>query len=373
MYDRPVAPTSLIGREQELELLAHLARGGQNSRLVAPRRYGKTSLLGSVGERLRAERFVVVHADFSRVRRLEDVALRLRAAWDLALSSTSGLRRFWRRLDKRVGGYLEIGVPGIARGGITIASSDPPRPLEALHELLAIPEHLPGTRHRAFVVFDEFPELLTVSDDLDGIVRSHIQHHGEAASYCFAGSQASVMRALFDDRRRALFAQARAVDLGPLREDQLRSWLADRFSRAEGPDAGSNAESLARAVYDQTRGHPQRAMMLAHFVWERLPASSAGDFAIALSAAIREASGEIEQMWRDLNPGQRRALAAAAAGYPHLLGSSALAASGSAKATMQSARKALLAEGQLRESERGGVEPTDPFVALWLEQADLSS
>lgn len=372
IFDRPVAPTALIGREHELELLAHLARGGQNSRLVAPRRYGKTSLLGSVGERLRAERFVFVHADFSRVRRLDDVALRLKAAWEKALSSTSGMRRFWRQLDKRVGAYMEIGVPGVARGGITIASADRRRPLEAVHELLAIPEHLPGTRRRAFVVFDEFPELLTVSDDLDGIVRSHIQHHGGTASYCFAGSQASAMRALFEDRRRALFAQARDIELGPLQEDQLRSWLADRLSRDNGAAANSNAEALAQAVYDQTRGHPQRAMMLAHFVWERLPASGPDEFRTALSMAIKEASGEIEQMWSNLNPGQRRALAAAAAGYRHLLGPSALAASGTAKTTMQAARKALLAEGYLREHERGGVEPTDPFVALWLEQADAT-
>ena len=355
VYDRPLAPELALRRQVEADLMAELARGGQSSRLVAPRRYGKTTLIGMVGAELAREGFVFAHGDFSRVRQLDDVVARLRAAWEPALDRR-GTSRLWRQINRRLAGYLEVGVPGIARAGIRIPAAARPRPIEALHELLAIPERLPRGR-RAFVCFDEFPELLTARDDMDGLVRSHIQHHGHAASYCFAGSQASVMRVLFEDRRRPLFAQAREVGLSPIPGAELRTWLAERIGRT---GSAGRAEALARAIVERTDGHPQRALMLAHFAWERV-----GDLDAALTDAVGQASGEIEQMWRDLEPGQRRALATAAAGYRHLLGSDALAASGSAKTTMQAARRALLTDGHLREVD-GGVQVTDPFVPLWL-------
>ena len=355
VYDRPLAPGLAVRRQLETDLLLELARGGQSTRVVAPRRFGKTTLIATVGAELAPEGFLFVHADFSRVRQLDDVVARLRAAWAPALDRR-GTSRLWRQISQRVDAHVEVGLPGVARGGITIAPAARREPIEALHELLAIPERLPRGR-RAFVCFDEFPELLTARDDLDGIVRSHIQHHGSAASYCFAGSQASAMQVLFEDRRRPLFAQAREIRLGPIPTAELGAWLTERFGESLPAVPG---DVLAQAIIGRTGGHPQRAMMLAHFVWER-----AGDVEAALAEALNQASGEIEQMWRDLEPGQRRALATAAAGYRRLLGSDALAASGSAKTTMQAARRALLIDGHLREGE-GGIEVSDPFVPLWL-------
>jgi hypothetical protein len=44
-YSGPVGSDDLIGRDAETEQLQRTAEEGNNSRLVAPRRYGKTSLL----------------------------------------------------------------------------------------------------------------------------------------------------------------------------------------------------------------------------------------------------------------------------------------------------------------------------------------
>ena len=47
-YDRPLPPAELVDRAPELERLIELARPGQSSRLGAPRRFGKTTLLGAL-------------------------------------------------------------------------------------------------------------------------------------------------------------------------------------------------------------------------------------------------------------------------------------------------------------------------------------
>ena len=37
------------------------------------------------------------------------------------------------------------------------------------------------------MIFDEFQDLLVAREDLDGLLRSHIQYHGDAAAYVYAG------------------------------------------------------------------------------------------------------------------------------------------------------------------------------------------
>ena len=44
VYDDPLPPDALIDRDEEARKLLSLAEGGHNTRLSAPRRYGKTSI-----------------------------------------------------------------------------------------------------------------------------------------------------------------------------------------------------------------------------------------------------------------------------------------------------------------------------------------
>jgi hypothetical protein len=366
-YDEPLRPAELVDRDEERRQLTGLAEAGQNSRLVAPRRYGKTTLLGAVADDLSQDGMLAVYVDCSRTTALEDVVVRLRQAWRKALGG-SGRRseRVWRELDRRVNVSVTLGVPGVG----SLTASRPGQPasdagvFEALHALLDAPLRLHETADkRSFIVLDEFHDLLTARDDLDGILRSHAQHQRGAAAYCFAGSQASAMRALFADRRRPLFEQAREVRLGALDVPALLGWLEDRFDNGGRPVAPEAIDRLGTL----TAGHPQRAMMVAHFLWSEAR-RDAGGLERALANAIHEASDGLEQTWSALTGVQRRALSAAAEGHDRLLTKAALERAQVGKPTMQSARKSLLAEGHLLDIGNGQVRISDPFLGLWLAQ-----
>jgi uncharacterized protein len=347
LFDRPLSPDQLIDREAELRLLAEMAEAGQSTRLSAPRRYGKTTLLGALAARMRPT-WLVAHADLSGVVDIADAALRLRQAWSDAISEA---QRPPRAVARRVASLrleVEVGVPG-AR--VRASRETRTTALEALHELLDLPTKI-GKR-RALVIFDEFSELLTAGE-LEGIVRSHVQRHGERASYCFAGSQMSVMSSIFGDTRRPLYAQARHVDVAPLPREDLVEWLCARDPRL--------GEGVAAELADRARGHPQRAMLMAHFLWEQ-PARTESDLAAAVEAAMREARPEIEQLRDSLSPAQRRVLDAAGRGHRKLLAASVLAETGLPKSTAQAARDALMARGLLRSAE-GGHVPVDPFASF---------
>ena len=81
---------------------------------------------------------------------------------------------------------------------------------------------------RVVVVFDEFQDLLVARKDLDGLLRSRIQYHGDAAVYVYAGSEPSMMHELFEARERPLFGQADPLDLGPLPQPETLDDLAGR-------------------------------------------------------------------------------------------------------------------------------------------------
>src|SRR4051795_793236 len=132
-------------------------------------------------------------------------------------------------------------------------SADRPAAESVLPRLLDLPRLLwDADRVPTLVVFDEFQDLLVARRDLDGLLRSHIQYHGDAAAYVYAGSEPSMMRELFDRQERPLFGQADPLSLGPLPIDDAIRDLAARFA-AEGLDPREALGELA--VFGA--GHPQ--------------------------------------------------------------------------------------------------------------------
>jgi len=360
-YDRPLPPEDSIDRPREQALLAELADGGQTSRLAAPRRFGKTTLIGALAADLRAAGWVVCVTDFSRCRTIEDIGERLYDGWRRALDRR-GTRTAWKRANRDVEAGVEAGVPGIARASVRGKSvGRGERPLARLHALLAMPETL-AVERRILVVFDEFQDLLTAGEDIDGLVRSHVQHHAGLASYCYAGSQASLMRALFEDRQRPLFGQAREVTLAPFTAEAIAQWVQARFAAAGRRLPAESAGALGAGA----SGHPQRAAMVAHFLWEQARLDEDG-LRAAEAAALSAAEGELEQLWSDLTRPQRQVLGAVAEGEAKLLSARSLERMGLGKSTAQQARDVLEAEGYLR-GDAGAIVATDPFVARWLRQ-----
>jgi uncharacterized protein len=360
-YDRPLPPQDAIDRPDERTLLAELAEGGQTSRLSAPRRYGKTTLIGALAAELRDRRWIVCVPDFSRARTIEDVAERLHDGWRRSLDRP-GTRSAWKKANRELEAAIEAGIPGVARATVRgRRAGRGERPLARLHALLALPERLAvAEKRRILVVFDEFQDLLTAGEDLDGLVRSHVQHHVGIASYCYAGSQASLLRALFEDRSRPLFGQAREVTLSPLPTDAIAAWVVGRF-RVGGRSLPADA---AAALAAGTAGHPQRAAMVSHFLWQQPRLSEAGVRA-AEAEALRAAAGELEQLWSGLTRAQRQVLGSVVEGQATLLSKSSLESMGLGKSTAQQARDVLKAEGHIR-SDGGRFSVTDPFLASWL-------
>jgi hypothetical protein len=356
-FSKPASADELIDRERDLDLLVRLAEGSSNSRLTAPRRYGKTTLLKRVRAEVEALGMNTVYVNFFGLLSVTEAADRIEDAYRKSLHGpvrnlAVGMIRTFRPTLK------------LPKAGVSLAPAIETEVGRRLGWLLDLPlKIMERTGNPTLVVFDEFQDVLLTKPPLDGLIRSRLEQHEDGASYIFAGSHPGMMRRLFGDRTRPFYGQARAVRLGPLPDDALGEYIGARFARS-GRDVGDIFEPLLETA----RGLPQRAMLLAHFLWERTPPGGASDedgWLRALDDAYLELRDELDSIWQGLADAERRALAAIARGPGLLTKKSVLEELQLARSTARDARDRLLEEGYV-QGEGDELEIVDPLFARWV-------
>ncbi|MGI8434805.1 MAG: hypothetical protein ACR2LE_08745 [Nocardioidaceae bacterium] len=378
-FESPITADSLIDRRDELHQLHLAAADGAHVRVAGPRRYGKTSLLLAHQANLAETGWRTVHVDFYGVTSLVEVCARLATAYGRIKDNR--IRSHLESLNSRLGMTLTTTGVGITLGP-RAAQPSQDASLTAAAELLDLPVRLfEHDRRQTLVVFDEFQDLLSAGSTLDGLLRSHVQYHGESATYVYAGSQPSLMRRLFTDRERPLYGQAEPLELAPLPIDEVLVELGQRFADLEEDPGEALAPLVAAAA-----GHPQRTMLLAHLLHRELGMRAggsttlenegAGSEGLALAdAIIGRALSQTDEahraVWDGLSAGKKAVLAALADGI-RPTGSRATERSGFTRATRQSALRELGREGQHIRRVRTHAEGSgdwqyiDPLFARWV-------
>jgi uncharacterized protein len=237
-----------------------------------------------------------------------------------------------------------------------------------LFDRLALPRRLQERHGRqCAIAFDEFQDVVRVGDALTGTIRSELEQHGKVAAYLFSGSHPGLMRDLFSDRRHAFFAQAKPIDLPPLAADDLAQYIGSRFDSG-GRDAGEALEPLLRTA----DGHPQRAMLLAHHLYENTKSGATAtseEWVAAFAGATRDAEPEVQAAWDSWTNSERRLMAVIAERTTPLQGRVARERYGISKTgSNQDTVQGLHGDGQVvaDESTSTGWRVVDPLLELWL-------
>lgn len=352
---KPVSPGDVIDRSAETERLVALAYEGNNARLVAPRRFGKTSLLLRVQAQLEEEAWAPVYVDLLGIATADDFSARIERAYTQQLKGA--IAKWWAGVRRSLKPSVSAGG-GPVPGSISLDLSGQSK--EALAERLDLPLKVrEKTGKRVHVVFDEFQELDQLPHkNMDQIVRSVIQHHGDAASYIFAGSELHMMEMMFADSKRAFYGQTQKVGLQPLGNEPLGEYIAGRF---EATRKSLTPDALG-ALLDLVLGHPQRAMVAAHALWEvTVSEADLGEWETARVLAMDGAEDELRTLWMGCEPPEREVLVRLASG----LAAFSRAAGGSRGGNTVRAVEALSARGVIAEDDQGR-HIVDPFFAEWI-------
>jgi hypothetical protein len=341
----PLAAEQVHGRDGLLDELTERLTARRPTVLVAPRRFGKTSVLGAVADRI-AEQATVIRVDLYELRSWVDFAARLADA----LAGVEGSGR--SRLDHLAAG-LEINLGVLKANVVRMPKDGADMTVDQLLDLMIA--H--ADRHPTAVFFDEFSSIVRV-DGAAGLLRTKLQHHLQDLGLVFAGSEPSTMRMLFTEVDQPFYAQADLVEVPPLSLAALTEIVERGFD-------GHPPTGLAANIHGFTHGHPQRSMQLADAAWaapdDDVDGLDAWSSALERCRAATADGHEIR--FAGLSPADQAVMRLAANGGA-LFGAGAERLDLS-RSSAQLGRRRLIDRGQLVRND-SGVAIVDPLYADWI-------
>jgi uncharacterized protein len=356
-------------RDAELTELSADVRNGQDVVLFAPRRYGKSSLVWRVVQRLVKRGVLVGQVDLMSTPTREKFAERL--AGTIHDEMASRLFKAKERLavfsGLRVAPTITVN-PEDGSISFSFSARAAREDIDAtLEELFALPGRIGAERgRRVALVFDEFQEVVELDPGLPKLMRSAFQEQPEVA-HVYLGSKRHMMERIFNDANEPFWRSAKQIELGVIDPRAFAPWVVERFRQT-----GKHVEEEALALaFEITGGHPYATQELFYFLWEQTPAGGGADgerLDAALGGALRSENAHFGLLWDGLAAAQRLVLMALAdeqPGHP-LTTDYQRRHSLPATPTVQTALAALSRAELVRREGRGEYRIAEPFLAEWL-------
>jgi AAA+ ATPase superfamily predicted ATPase len=252
-----------INRKDELNKLIFGLKRGNNFILIAPRRFGKTSLADKVLEEIKKDKkYLVLDIDImcysggtikTIAEGIIDKCLALLGLFG-KLRQLCKHANFSLTLKMR---YKDLEFEPILH---LFNKTDSEDEWKLLEESLVLIEKIAIRENKHIVVFfDEFGELSSLGDRAIKVFRSVIQRH-KHASYLFAGSQETVMSEIFLDKSGAFYRFGELIQLNELTHEDVVNFIIELFPKI----TFEVVEVLMRLL----RGHPYyTAMVIEHLAY----------------------------------------------------------------------------------------------------------
>ncbi len=316
VFGKIVQGNLFLDREKEVSGITETLASGQNVICYSPRRYGKTSLMMQVGEKLRERNYVVFFIDFFRVTSLQD----LYSIYTTSIAETE------RSPVKTLLSTLQAILPSIHPKVVFKTPDSPtvevsiPLPVlsrsQTLHELFnSLERYCLKKRKKGTVIFDEFQEITLINDGpaIEREMRSAFQHH-KNVSYAFLGSKQNLLQGIFQDRNRPFYNFGRHFELDVIEDTHWYDFIGKKM--------GKNCpKEVIGSILDITECHPYFTQMLCHFLWshwrnEKSNVFTAADIQIVLKNILERDDLFMSDLWERITVTERHLLKAIAAERP---------------------------------------------------------
>ena len=249
---RPVIGDKLIGREETLKQIIQLLVSGQSVVLMAPRRFGKTSILLEVLNRLKNQGLFTAYIDIfaTPTKRIlaEQITESVLANKKLD-KAFSDFRKSISSLLKQVE-FKQTVEDFEFIFGFAERNQDEST---LLSDSIDFVERFAKKYDKQMICgFDEFGDI----EKLDGLeivklFRSKIQLQ-QKSIYIFSGSHESVMNQIFITSKSPFYRFARVIQINGIPKDIFKIYIKNEFSKL---DVLVKSESLA-CIMEFTGGHP---------------------------------------------------------------------------------------------------------------------
>ncbi|HEX6788200.1 MAG TPA: ATP-binding protein [Gaiellaceae bacterium] len=355
-------------RRGELDALTSDMQNGQNVAIIAPRRFGKSSLVKRAAQELLADRVLVAEVDLMKTPTKEKLAAKLsKTIHDDIASALFNVKERLRVFSTlRIAPVITVD-PRDGSPSFSFSATHNDEDIDAtLERLLELPAQLAAERDRRVVVFfDEFQEVTSIDPRLPALMRAVFQEQPNVA-HVYSGSRRDMMRNLFTHQNEPFFRSAKVVELGVIPPELFRPFIVTRFEQTD----RAIADDVVDAILAITGGHPYGTQELAYALWEVVPegfTAGAADFGRALEAVLHGENAHFTLVWESASRAQRLVLQAIAEEPGRVQGEAYRFRHGlPAASTVQRAVETLASEELVARGEDGAYRIAEPFLREWI-------
>ena len=371
VYGKVARGEAFADREAEIdELMADIA-SSQNVIIFSPRRYGKTSLILEVLDRIRKQGLLVLYLDLFKVTSEEGFIAAY--AKEIAGLHKGGIRAVLGKVKD----LLPRLIPKVAlrseKSGVEVEFEFDPRAekaplLDDLFEAVATVGAKDGKR--GVVVFDEFQEIAgwDPAGNIERQMRAHFQLHRNV-SYVFMGSKRHLMGEIFQNKNRPFYRFGKHFPLEKIPRRKFAEFIRRRFA-----GTGFRAEEEAiEEVLRVTEDHPYYTQLLCHILWDRgreRKEVTVDDVRRGLEEVLLREAHAFHDLWDMLTVKARRLLVALAeeeGSRVRIYSEDFLGRHNLGPASSLQRAVARLMEEEILEKVDGEYQYTDVFFKRWVK------
>ena len=303
-YTGIVKGKAFCNRETEQTELLGFIRGSQNILLYSHRRYGKSSLIFKLFERLDRQRpqFGTLYVELYGTLSEKDFVAAI-------LTSLSQIESRLEKLAQLVRGAIQsvkfgLSIDPISNSpGISI-SFDSSYDEAVLSNALGLLGSFSKSR-KLLVVFDEFQEIANYKQaGFEKRLRAIIQQH-DNISYIFCGSKRHILNEIFSNQNRAFYKLAQSYPLSKIETSQYVSWAKNLFGKS-GRKIG--AEFIEEIVL-RCENHPMYVQQFLFYLWEQKNTTISRETVDEIELKVLQTSqNEYLNLWDSLTLNQKKTL-----------------------------------------------------------------
>ena len=216
---------AFCNRIDETTKLIGNIENGKHTFLVAPRRYGKSSLCEHVFNKIN---YSWAKVDFHLAVTDKDAErIIINGVTDLigkSIGSVEKLTHIIKKYAKKLKPKFAVGAEYLK---LELAFSEESSPADNIAEALLILEKLLVERDKqAVFLLDEFQEIgmMSAGKAIEGAIR-HVAQETKNLSFIFCGSNPHLLKIMFEDERRPLYKLCRKLVLDRIDEDHYKKHL----------------------------------------------------------------------------------------------------------------------------------------------------
>ncbi len=296
---------AFCNRQIETQKLMGHIESGKHTFLVAPRRYGKSSLCENV--------FLQLNCAWSKidfyiaVTEKDAERILLNGVTELigkSVGSVEKLGHILKKYAQRLRPKLTVGTDPV-KLELSLAEENS-SPAENIAEALLILEHLLREKQQqAVLLLDEFQEIGNMPEGrgIEGAIR-HVAQETQNLSIIFCGSNPHLLKAMFEDERRPLYKLCRKIVLNRIDEAHYQAHI----NRAAQIKWGQNLSTdVFAGIMSYTERHPYYVNYLCDELFSEcalLPTSA--DLLNAWELLIEEEQSDLMKDFASLPNNQRK-------------------------------------------------------------------